>query len=136
MTVARHQFTTTVLWVTALYYGACGVSAILYPRIWLLVAGLPAPIPTPTELALAFGVAGVYLLTMAFAAILSALNPETHRGLILTLIVGNVLDFAVTLKAVVAQSLPIINGGLFIAITVGFAVVLLLAYLKLRLEKA
>jgi hypothetical protein len=132
MTEQRHNFTTSVLWVTALYYLACGVSAITYPKIWLIVSGLPSEVSN--ELALAFGVAGVYLLTMAAAATLSALNPLTHRSLIFILIVGNLIDFAVTLKAVVAHSLPIINGGLFIAVTVAFAVFLSMAYVKTRLN--
>jgi hypothetical protein len=126
-----NNFTTTILWITAAYYALCGLSAILYPNLWLFASGLHAPVTT--ELSLAFGVAGVYLLTMAFGACVSALAPRSHSGIILTLVVGNVLDFAVTLRAVVAQELPILNGGLFILITVGFVVVLSMAYLKTRL---
>ena len=128
----RHNFTTTVLWTTVLYYAACGISAIFYPKSWLWVSGLPLEVSN--ELGLAFGVAGVYLLTMAFAATISAVSPHQHRGLILTLAVGNILDFAVTLKAVVAHSLPFLNGALFIVVTVAFALLLSMAYIKTRLH--
>lgn len=127
----RSHFTTTVLWITAFYYLACGLSAIFYPVSWLFLSGLPTTVSN--ELGLAFGVAGVYLLTMAFAATLAALNPREHRSVILILVAGNALDFAVTLKAVVAQSLPFINGALFIVVTVGFALSLFYAYLQARL---
>ena len=77
----QHHFTTTLLWVTALYYAACGLSAIFYPNLWLLAAALPREF-TPeaqTVVGLVFGVAGVYLLTMAFAAGLGALVPSSRR---------------------------------------------------------
>ena len=132
MSEQRHNFTTSVLWITAAYYAICGASALLYPKAWLVVSGLPSEVTR--ELGLAFGVAGVYLLAMAFGATLAALNHQAHRGLILTLAVANVLDFAVTLKAVVAQSLPMLNGAVFIVVTVAFALLLATAYIRTRLE--
>ena len=131
----RHQFTTTLLWVTALYYCACGLSAIFIPKLWLIASGL-RPELTPeaqSVLWLVFGVAGVYLLTMAFAAALGAVAPGTRKPLLLTLAVGNLLDFVVTLKAVVAGSLNMFSGGLFLAIAASFGVLLFISYVKARL---
>lgn len=126
----QQRFTRNVLWAAAAYFGACGASAIFYPASWLFVSGLPTAVST--ELGLAFGVVGAYLLALAFGAGISALAPRKHAGLILTLVVGNVLDFCVTLKAVVAQQLPILNGGLFIAVTIAWAVLLGVAYVHVK----
>lgn len=132
----QHHFTTTLLWVTCLYYSACGLSAIFFPSLWLMLSALPrefAP-EAQTVVGLVFGVAGVYLLTMAFAAGLGALVPNTRRPLLLTLAVGNVLDFVVTLKAVVAGSLNFFSGSLFVATAATFAALLSISYVKARLS--
>lgn len=130
MNDTQQRFTRNVLWATAAYFTACGASAVFYPASWLFFSGLPTAVST--ELGLAFGVVGAYLLALAFGAALSALAPQKHAGLILTLVVGNVLDFCVTLKAVVAQQLPILNGGLFIAVTIAWAVLLSVAYVHVK----
>ena len=130
MTETQHNRTRNILWSATAYFAACGLSAILYPTSWLFLSGLPLTISN--ELSLVFGTLGAFLLAIAFGAGLSALAPAKHPGLILTLVVANILDFSVTLKAVVAQQLPILNGGLFIAITVAWAVLLGIAYLNVK----
>jgi hypothetical protein len=130
MNETPHRTHRTILWSSAAYFAACGLSAIAYPQSWLFLSGLSTNLSN--ELSLTFGVIGAYLLALAFGATIAALAPHRHPGLILTLAVGNILDFAVTLKAVVAQQLPIINGGLFLAITIGWAWALSLAYLGAR----
>ena len=111
-------FTRNILWAAAVYFAACGISAITYPTLWLFVSGLPTTLSNE--------------LTLAFGAIISAFAPTKHAGLILTLAVGNAIDFCVTLKAVVAQQLPIINGGAFLAITVLWAGLLGIAYINVK----
>lgn len=135
MNEKRHHFTTTLLWVTALYYCSCGLSAIFIPRLWLIAAGLRPELTPETQavLWLVFGVAGVYLLTMAFAAALGAIAPSTRRPLLITLAVGNLLDFVVTLKAVVAGSLNMLSGGLFLAMAAAFGVLLFISYVQARM---
>jgi hypothetical protein len=130
MSNTEQPFTRQILWSSAVYFAACGISAIAYPASWLFVSGLPTTVST--ELSLAFGVVGAYLLAFAFGSGISALAPGKHPGLILTLVVGNIFDFCVTLKAVVAQELPILNGGLFIAVTVAWAVLLGLVYVSVK----
>lgn len=124
------RFHHTILWSAAAYFAACGLSAILYPTSWLFVSGLPTTLSN--ELQLAFGVVGAYLLAMAFGGVIAALAPGRHAGVIATLVVANVLDFVVTLKAVVAHQLPMINGGLFLAVTIGWAWALALVYIGVK----
>jgi hypothetical protein len=130
MNDTRQPFIQKVLWAAAAYFAACGGTAIAYPTIWLFVSGLPTTLST--ELGLAFGVAGVYLLAFAFGSLVAALRPTNHTGVILTLVVGNVLDFFVTLKAVIARQLPILNGSAFIAVTVIWATLLAVAYVRAK----
>jgi hypothetical protein len=130
MTDSTDAFNRKVLWAASAYFGACGGSAIAYPKVWLFVSGLPTTLST--ELELAFGVAGVYLLAFAFGSAIAALRPMNHPGLILTLAAGNVIDFLVTLKAVAAHHLPILNGSAFIAITVIWASLLGIVYVKVK----
>ena len=130
MTDPQQRFTRNILWSATAYFASCGLSAIFYPISWLFVSGLPLTISN--ELSLVFATLGAYLLALAFGAGVSALAPAKHPGLILTLVIGNVFDFCVTLKAVVAQQLPILNGGLFIAITVAWAVMLGVAYVNVK----
>jgi hypothetical protein len=46
--------------------------------------------------------------------------------------VGNLLDFCVTLRAVVAHQLPILNGGLFLVIAITWAALLGVTYLYVK----
>ena len=130
MNEAPTRLHKTILWSAAAYFTACGLSAILFPASWLFLSGLPTTLSN--ELHLTFGVIGAYLLALAFGATMAALSPYRNAGIIATLAVGNVLDFAVTLRAVVAQQLPILNGGVFIALTIGWAWALSFAYLRAR----
>lgn len=84
------------------------------------------------ELELVFGVAGVYLLALAYGAGRAAISPSTNRGIIAVLIVANILDCVVTLKAVIAGSLPILNGGAFVAVTIVWVIALLPSYRRSR----
>jgi hypothetical protein len=86
----------------------------------------------PSELQITFSTLGGYLLALAFGAGLAATHPLKNPGVIFTLLVGNILDFCVTLKAVVAQQLPILNGGLFLAIAMTWAVLLGVAYFYVK----
>jgi hypothetical protein len=128
MNDTQQKFVRTVLWASMAYFGLCGLSAILYPVSWLLVSGLPSA-ALSSELKVAFGALGAYLLALAFGAGLAAIHPLKHPGVIVTLLVGNILDFCVTLKAVVAQQLPALNGGLFLAIAMTWAALLGVTYL-------
>jgi len=130
MNETQQRFTRTVLWAAVAYFGACGVSAIIYPVSWLFVSGLPTTLSS--ELQLAFGALGAYLLALGFGAGIAALHPTRHPGLILTLMLGNFFDFCVTLKAVVAQQLPIINGGLFLAVAMAWTVLIGITYLYVK----
>lgn len=131
MNDTQQKFVRTVLWASMVYFAACGLSAILYPVSWLLVSGLPSA-ALSSELQVAFGALGAYLLALALGAAVSAVHPLKHPGVIVILCVGNVLDFCVTLKAVVAHQLPIMNGGLFLAIAMTWAVLLGVSYLYVK----
>lgn len=123
----QQRFTRTVLWASVAYFAACGVSAITYPVSWLVVSGLPRTALTP-ELEVAFGALGAYLLALGVGAGIAAFHPLKHPGIILVLMLGNFFDFCVTLKAVVAQQLPIVNGGLFLVIAMTWSVLIGIAY--------
>lgn len=127
----QQRFTKTVLWSAVIYFAACGLSAILYPASWLIASGLPLTALT-SELVVAFGALGAYLLALAFGAGLAALHPLKHPGIIFVLMLGNFLDFCVTLKAVAAQQLPILNGGLFLVIAMTWSVLTGIAYLYVK----
>ncbi|MEY4670048.1 MAG: hypothetical protein RL518_2747 [Pseudomonadota bacterium] len=131
MNDTQQKFASTVLWASVLYFGLCGLSAIFYPTSWLFVAGLPTS-ALSTELHIVFGTLGGYLLALAFGAGIAALSPLKHPGVIITLLVGNILDFCVTLKAVVAQELPAINGGIFLAVAMTWAVLLGVTYFYVK----
>lgn len=126
MNDTQQRFTTKILWAAALYFLLCGGSALVYPKIWLILSGLSTTMST--ELELAFGVAAAYLLALACGSAISALAPSKNSGLILTLSLANLLDFSITLKAVAAHQLPILNGGLFLVIAAAWAALLGLAY--------
>lgn len=130
MNDTQQRFVRTVLWATVAYCAACGLSAIAYPVSWLFVSGLPTTMTS--ELQLAFGALGAYLLALAFGAGIAAVHPLKHPGVIFTLMMGNFLDFCVTLKAVVAQQLPILNGGLFLAIAMAWTVLLGVSYIYVK----
>lgn len=127
----QQRFTKTVLWSSVVYFAACGISAITYPVSWLLVSGLPQTALT-SELQVAFGALGAYLIALAVGAGIAALHPLKHPGLIFVLMLGNFLDFCVTLKAVAAQQLPIVNGGLFLVVAMTWSVLLGIAYLYVK----
>lgn len=113
----------TILWLLAIYFLACGASAIFYPSLWLLSAGLPTAM-TP-ELELVFGVAGVYLLALAYGAWRAAKSPCTEQGVISVLLAANIIDCIVTLRAVISGSLPTLNGVLFVVVTIVWIVALM-----------
>lgn len=127
----QQRFTKTVLWSSVVYFASCGISAIVYPISWLIVSGLPRTALT-SELEVAFGALGAYLLALAIGAGIAAFHPLKHPGLILILALGNFLDFCVTLKAVVAQQLPIVNGGLFLVVAMTWSVVIGISYLYVK----
>lgn len=127
----QQRFTKTVLWSSVVYFAACGISAITYPVSWLLVSGLPQTALTP-ELQVAFGALGAYLLALAVGAGIAALHPTKHPGLISVLALGNFFDFCVTLRAVAAQQLPVLNGGLFLVIAMTWSVLIGITYLYVK----
>jgi hypothetical protein len=118
--------TRTILLSVACYFAACGLSAIFMPVSWLWVSGLPTEISN--ELGLTFGVVGAYLLALACGSLIAAANPPGNSGLILTLMIANVFDFLVTLKAVMNHQLPKWNGIGFLIVTVILSTLLTLAW--------
>jgi hypothetical protein len=131
MNDTQQKFVRTVLWSSMVYFAACGLSAIFYPVSWLLVSGLPTT-ALSSELQVAFGTLGAFLLALGFGAGIAALHPLKHPSVIVILLLGNTLDFCVTLKAIVAQQLPTVNGGLFLAIAMTWAVLLSVTYLYVK----
>gem|GEM_PF-7035946 len=117
-----------VLIACSAYFLVCGLSALYIPALWLWSAGLPTTVST--ELRLAFGVAGTYLCAFAFGCFIASMDPPRHRGIVLTVFVGNLLDFITTLQAIVVGSLPILQGSLFIVATVLWSAFLLVAWLS------
>lgn len=130
MNDTQQRFVRTVLWASVAYFAACGLSAIVYPVSWLFVSGLPTTMTS--ELKLAFGALGAFMLSLGCGASIAAAHPLKHPGVIFTLLLGNLFDFCVTLKAVVAQELPILNGGLFLAIAMTWTVLLGVSYLYVK----
>lgn len=116
----------TILLATALYFAVCGVSAVVAPSLWLWASGLPTSVST--ELGLTFGVIGAYLCALAVGAVIASVDPRRHGGLIITLIVANIFDFGVTLRAVIAGTLPALNGALFVAVTIVWSTLLSIAW--------
>ena len=121
----RHS-ARTILLATALYFAVCGISASAAPSMWLWASGLATSVST--ELQLAFGVIGAYLCALAVGAAIASIDPHKHGGLIITLIVGNIFDFGVTLRAVISGALPAINGALFVAVTIVWSTLLTIAW--------
>jgi hypothetical protein len=118
--------TRTILLSVAAYFAACGLSAIFMPVSWLWVSGLPTEISN--ELGLTFGVVGAYLLALACGSLIAAANPAGNGGLILTLMIANVFDFLVTLRAVMNHQLPKWHGIGFLIVTVILSTLLTLAW--------
>lgn len=119
------RWVSTILWSVTIYFWVSGLSAIFYPISWLIVAGLPTALTN--ELSLAFAVAGTFMLTLGVAGIMAAINPHKQTALILTLMTANLIDFVVTLRAVVLGQLPMVRGALFLAVAMTWAVLLALA---------
>jgi hypothetical protein len=118
------RWVSTILWSVTFYFWVCGLSAIFYPVSWLAIAGLPTVVTN--ELALAFAVAGTFMLAMGAAGILAVINPHKQVGLIATLMTANLIDFLVTLRAVVLGQLPMLRGAIFLAVAMAWAVLLAL----------
>lgn len=120
----ERRWISTILWSVTIYFWVCGLSAIFYPISWLVVAGLPTTLTS--ELALVFSVAGTFMVTLGAAGIMAAINPHKQPALILTLMTGNIIDFLVTLRAIVVGQLPMVQGALFLAVAMTWAVLLAL----------
>jgi hypothetical protein len=118
----NRRWISTILWSVTIYFWVCGLSAIFYPISWLVIAGLPTTLTN--ELALVFSVAGTFMLTLGAAGIMAAINPHKQTGLILTLMTANLIDFFVTLRAIVLGQLPMVQGALFLAVAMTWAVLL------------
>lgn len=118
------RWISTILWSVTIYFWICGISAIFYPVSWLVVAGLPTILTN--ELALVFSVAGTFMLTLGVAGIMAAINPHKQTALVLTLMAANLIDFLVTLRAIVLEQLPMVRGALFLAVAMTWAVLLAL----------
>jgi hypothetical protein len=117
-----------ILWSLCGYFFLCGASALLYPESWLILSGLPSTVSN--EMGLVFGTLGSFLLALCYGAGRAALFPSSNVGVIATLLVANLLDFLVTLKALVAQSLPFLNGALFLIITIVWVTLLVPVYFR------
>ncbi len=120
----NRRWISTILWSVTVYFWVCGLSAIFYPISWLVIAGLPTTLTS--ELALVFSVAGTFMVTLGVAGIMAAINPHKQTALILTLMAANLIDFLVTLRAIVLEQLPMVRGALFLAVAMTWAVLLAL----------
>jgi hypothetical protein len=115
-----------ILLGTALYFFTCGISAIWLPVSWLWCAGLSTEVSN--ELHLTFGVIGAYMLALGCGSLIARSSPSSNTGLILTLVIANLFDFAVTLRAVLNKSLPLWHGIAFLIATVVLVTLLTLAW--------
>jgi hypothetical protein len=118
------RWISTILWSVTIYFWVCGLSAIFYPISWLVIAGLPTVMTN--ELSLVFSLAGTFMLSLGVAGIVAAINPHKQTGLILTLMVANLVDFLVTLRAIVLGQLPMVQGALFLAVAMTWVVLIAL----------
>jgi hypothetical protein len=78
------------------------------------------------ELSLVFSLAGTFMLSLGVAGIVAAINPHKQTGLIVTLMVANLVDFLVTLRAIVLGQLPMVQGALFLAVAMTWVVLIAL----------
>lgn len=107
---------TIILNILAAYLAACGLSAVLYPTLWLIVAGISADI-TPL-CSLVFGVLGAYILALGVGAAIAARDPGRHYGLVVTILASQLLDFGVTCYATfISGSIPLVSGMGFLVVT-------------------
>ena len=112
----------SILTIFSGYLLICGLSAVFLPKSWLWAAGLPTNV-TP-ELSLVFGVLGVYLTSLAIGSWIASRAPGDNRGVIMTLIASQVLDFLFTLKGVFSGALPRLQGTGFLVTIVIFSTLL------------
>jgi hypothetical protein len=120
----NRRWISTILWSVTIYFWVCGLSAIFYPISWLVIAGLPTVMTN--ELSLVFSLAGTFMLSLGVAGIVAAINPHKQTGLIVTLMVANLVDFLVTLRAIVLGQLPMVQGALFLAVAMTWVVLIAL----------
>ncbi len=79
---------------------------------------------------LVFGTLGGFLLALCYGAGRAALSPSSNVGVLAVLLVANLLDFLVTLKAMMAQTLPFLPGALFLIVTIVWVTLLVPIYLR------
>ncbi len=120
----------SILLATALYFATCGLSALFLPASWLWASGLPTELAPVTRMA--FGVIGAYLCSLAVGALIARMDPYSNGGLIFTLFVANVFDFAVTFQAILRGQLPAFRGSLFLVIAIIWATLLSMVWLASR----
>lgn len=133
MTPENQSFSRSALIAFAVYLVVCGVSAICFPVTWLWSAGLSTSVSP--ELRLVFGVLGAYLLALAAGSWIASRHPSEHQGIILVLLVSQVLDFLLTLKAVFDGVLPRFPGTAFLVGTVVWSTLLSIAWRQTRRRK-
>jgi hypothetical protein len=117
-----------ILWSLCGYFFLCGSSALVYPESWLLLSGLPSTVNR--EMGLVFGTLGSFLLALCYGAGRAAISPSANVGVVAILLVANLLDFLVTLRAMITQSLPFISGALFLIVTIVWVTLLVPVYLR------
>jgi hypothetical protein len=117
-----------ILWSLCGYFFLCGSSALFYPESWLILSGLPSIVSR--EMGLVFGTLGGFLLALCYGAGRAALSPSSNVGVLAVLLVANLLDFLVTLKAMMAQTLPFLPGALFLIVTIVWVTLLVPIYLR------
>lgn len=126
MSLVTRAGARSILSVFSAYLALCGLSAIVLPSSWLWVSGLSTTVSN--ELGLTFGVIGAYMLALSAGAFLASFDPIRHSGITLTLVIAQVCDFLVTLRAVFQGSLPALNGTGFLIVTVLWMTLLFLAW--------
>jgi hypothetical protein len=118
--------TQPILLAFGIYLAICALSAIYAPVSWLWAAGLTTVVSQ--ELSLVFSVMGAYLLALSIGALIASRKPSAHGGVICLLIISQVLDFIVTVRAVYNGSLPRLPGTIFLVATVVWSTLLSLCW--------
>ncbi len=122
--ILRYQRRSLVLTIMFLYLTLCGLSAIFFPQLWLLAAGIEAP---NSDIALA--VAGAMMCGLAMLSYQASRDPLYMPAAVSSLITAHGCDAAVVAYFTFLRVLPLSNASVFLLIDVGWI------YALLRLRK-
>ena len=99
----------SLLIITAIYYAACGITAVFTPEVWYLVAGIPS-----AESHLILNSIGGLMLGMSYGAWLGTKDPRRNWVILATFLWANIFDFLIVLAAIIHGALPVANGAGFL----------------------